>query len=157
MKKMILVEPGKWPKIFREIREEQGLTKDELASKMGVAPATVASLEKGKGNLRTFEAALEHLKTEISLRPYAPTEATIQETIIKPGMLNSKMAQLRRSTILDLKQVTQVDLSIMVNTTTRTISAFEKHGNGKPSWVMKIPEMLGQKVYFVTDHINDEE
>ena len=117
-----------------EHRKSQGLTQAILAEKGGVSVPTVRQLERGRGNLSSWNRVLDTMELEVVGRNLPPGEH-----------LGIQIATLRNR-----KQLSQRELAAIVHTTQPTLIALERHNRGRLDILQRVLAALGTAGYLST-------
>lgn len=116
---------------LRKHRRERRITQAELASRAGIALKTVRLLERTRGHLTSWNAALAALGLAVIGRNL-PAAATLGQSI----------AALRRS-----RGFSQRALAELAEVTQPTVLAIERHGTGRLETLSRILARLGAGAY----------
>jgi len=116
---------------LRDHRKARRLTQGQVAAAVGLAEKTVRLLERGRGNLESWHAALKHLGLELLGRNLPAGDA-----------LGRRLATLRRH-----RGLGQRELAVLVAVTQPTVVALERQGRGRLSTLERVLGALGAGAY----------
>jgi phage N-6-adenine-methyltransferase len=116
---------------LRHQRKSMGLTQAELAGRAGLSIPTIRLLESGRGNLDSWQAALDALGLEVTGRNISST-----------GSLGHRLAELRRQ-----RGLSQRELAKSAGVNQSTIVALERSGSGRLDVLERVGRILGAGLY----------
>jgi phage N-6-adenine-methyltransferase len=117
------------------LRQNAGLTQQQLAVKAALSIPTVRHLEKGGGTLESLRRALTALGSKISGRNLPPGAS-----------LGAQFAELRRRRGLSQRQ-----LAALVTITQPTLVSFERRSQGRLEVLERISSTLGAGLLFLPE------
>ena len=118
-------------KSLSEHRKSQGLTLALLATETNLSAPTIRQLERGRGNLSSWNRVLDTFALEVGGRN------------LPPGThLGNQIATLRIR-----KQLSQRELAAIVHTSQPTLVALERHNRGRLDVLQRILSALGTAAY----------
>jgi transcriptional regulator with XRE-family HTH domain len=116
---------------LRKHRKQQRLTQARLAASTHLSVPTVRLLEQTRGQLTSWQAALDALRLEVTGRNLPPGAS-----------LGNRIAALRRSRGLSQRQLAE-----LADVTPPTIIAIERHGRGRLQILSRVLVRLGAGAY----------
>ena len=118
-------------KSLSEHRKSQGLTLAVLAAEANLSAPTIRQLERGHGNLSSWNRVLDTFALEVGGRNLPPGEHS--------GVQVTKL-RLR-------KQLSQRELAAIIHTSQPTLVAMERHNRGRLDVLQRILSALGTAAY----------
>jgi phage N-6-adenine-methyltransferase len=116
---------------LRTIRKVRGMTQGEAAARAGVSVPTLRLLERGRGNVRSWNAVLKALGVELVGRNLPSGEG-----------MGARVALLRKR-----RGLGQRGLAAMVGCTQAAIGALERQGGGRVRILDRVLLVLGGGAY----------